>query len=168
MKTNILIAILFLGIITACGAGPTEAPASDPGLSNVEVSPQPAAPTDAPLPADTAIPNVAAEQPTVPPTSAAPAQTVTVSFSVDVLPILQSRCFNCHGGDDIEEGLNLTTFAGIMAGSDNGQVVIPGDVENSLMAEQVVSQEMPKRGPKLTPPQVQIIIDWINQGALDN
>jgi hypothetical protein len=36
------------------------------------------------------------------------------------------------------------------------------------MAEMIVSQKMPKRGPKLTPPQVQTIIDWINQGALNN
>jgi len=27
---------------------------------------------------------------------------------------------------------------------------------------------MPKRGPKLTPDQVQLVVDWINQGALDN
>jgi hypothetical protein len=47
-------------------------------------------------------------------------------------------------------------------------VVNAGSADNSLLVEQVVSQEMPKRGPKLTPPQVQLIIDWINQGALDN
>lgn len=160
MKKNILIAILLLGIITACGAGPIEAPASS--------SPVPAAPTDASLPTEAVFPTTDPVQPTVPPTSDSSAQAATVSFSADVLPILQSRCFNCHGGDDIEEGLNLTTFAGIMAGSDNGPVIVPGDAANSLLAEQVVSQEMPKRGPKLTPPQVQIIVDWINQGALDN
>ncbi|HUG34245.1 MAG TPA: c-type cytochrome domain-containing protein [Anaerolineales bacterium] len=168
MKKNILIAVLLLGLFTACGTQPTDVPASDPGLSSVEVSPVPAAPTDASLPTEAVFPTTAPVQPTVPPTSDSSAQAATVSFSADVLPILQSRCFNCHGGDDIEEGLNLTTFAGIIAGSDNGPVIIPGDAANSLLAEQVVSQEMPKRGPKLTPPQVQIIVDWINQGALDN
>jgi len=32
----------------------------------------------------------------------------------------------------------------------------------------VTTQKMPKRGPKLTPDQVQLITDWVNQGALDN
>ena len=62
----------------------------------------------------------------------------------------------------------MLTYADIMAGSNNGPVVVPGDAEHSLMAELVATQKMPKRGPRLTPPQVQLIMDWINQGALDN
>jgi uncharacterized membrane protein len=154
---KIITGILIVGFITACGGTqPAETPAS--------LATEPAAPTLAVIATDTA---AAVVVPTTPPTEAS-AQTATISYSADVLPILQSRCWNCHGGDRTEEGLNLTTFAGIMAGSENGSVVTPGDADNSLLAEQVVSQEMPKRGPKLTPPQVQIIIDWINQGALDN
>lgn len=41
-----------------------------------------------------------------------------------------------------------------MAGSDNGAVVVPGDVANSLLVELVANQRMPKRGPMLTLPQV--------------
>jgi hypothetical protein len=47
----------------------------------------------------------------------------------------------------------LTNYENIMAGSDNGPVVIAGDADNSLLVELIVEQEMPKRGPKLTPPQ---------------
>jgi uncharacterized membrane protein len=155
---RILIGLLVIGLLSACGTQTTEAPAPSTG--------EPASPTDAPvLPTDTAIPTVIV--PTTPPTEAS-AQTATVSFANDVLPILDSRCKNCHGGRETEEGLNMTTYALLMAGSENGPVVVPGDADNSLLAEQVVSQEMPKRGPKLTPPQVQLIVDWINQGALDN
>jgi hypothetical protein len=75
---------------------------------------------------------------------------------------------NCHGGERVEEGLLLRSYAELMSGSDNGPVIIPGDAQNSLLVELVVNQKMPKRGPKLTPPQVQLIIDWVNQGALDN
>ncbi|HEX5809988.1 MAG TPA: hypothetical protein VFY25_15070, partial [Anaerolineales bacterium] len=60
------------------------------------------------------------------------------------------------------------THAELMAGSDNGAVIIPGDAANSLLVELVATQKMPKRGPKLTPPQVQLITDWVNQGAPDN
>ena len=162
---KILLAFLLIGFISACGTQTTEVPASP-------ATGEPVSPTDAPPAADTAVPAIDAASPTLvipttPPTEAS-SQTGTVSFANDVVPILQSRCWNCHGGDRTEEGLNLTTYAGILAGSENGPVIIAGDADNSLLAEQVVSQEMPKRGPKLTPPQVQVILDWINQGALEN
>jgi uncharacterized membrane protein len=159
-----LIALFLIGLLSACGAQPTDMPAS--------ITSEPASPTDAPLPTNTSIPPtdtaiLTVVVPTTPPTQASN-QTPTVSFVNDILPILDSRCKNCHGGRETEEGLNMTTYALLMAGSENGPVVVPGDADNSLLAEQVVSQEMPKRGPKLTPPQVQLIVDWINQGALDN
>ncbi len=75
---------------------------------------------------------------------------------------------NCHGQQKLEEGLSLRTYTDMMMGSKNGAVVVPGDASNSLLAQLVENQKMPKRGPKLTPPQVQLIIEWINQGALDN
>jgi len=62
----------------------------------------------------------------------------------------------------------MRTHASLMAGSDNGPVVMPGDAADSLFVELVTTQKMPKRGPKLTPPQVQLITEWVNQGALDN
>jgi hypothetical protein len=98
----------------------------------------------------------------------APVANTAVSFANDVLPILQSRCIKCHGGDKIEEGLLMRTYEEIMAGSDNGPIVVPGDVANSLMVELVAANEMPKRGPKLSPPQVQIITEWVAAGAPNN
>ena len=158
MKTRYIIILLVIGLLSACGSQPTqEAPASPPTEKSVS-------PTQTSAPADTAIPPTDAptEQPTAEP--AAPG----ISFTNDVLPILQSRCVNCHGGNKIEEGLIMKSYAELMAGSKNGPVVIPGDAENSLMVELLRANKMPKKGPKLTPPQVQLIVDWINQGALDN
>ena len=153
LNTKILIVILLAGLLAACGSQPTEAPASPPTEEAVPA-------TEAPVATDTSAP---AAQPTE-----EPASTTGVSFVNDVLPILQSRCLNCHGGDRLEEGLSMKTYADLMAGSENGLVITPGDAENSLLVELVSTQKMPKRGPKLTPPQIQLIIDWINQGALDN
>lgn len=98
----------------------------------------------------------------------ADAPTTGISFANDVLPIIESCCVNCHGGDRIEAELLMRTYDEIMAGSENGPVVIPGDVEGSLLVELVANKEMPKRGPKLTPPQVQIITDWVASGAPNN
>jgi uncharacterized membrane protein len=93
---------------------------------------------------------------------------MTVSFANDVMPIIQSRCVRCHGEDRVEESLLMRTYEEIMAGSENGPVIVPGDVANSKLVELVASQKMPKRGPKLTPPQVQLITDWVAAGAPNN
>ncbi|MEW6401882.1 MAG: DUF2231 domain-containing protein [Chloroflexota bacterium] len=112
-------------------------------------------------------------QPIPTPTSAAavtgtPTPTTGVSFASEIAPILKSRCLNCHGGQKTEEGLDVSSYEALMAGSENGAVIIPGDAENSLLGQTLIEREMPKRGPKLSPEQAQTIIDWINQGALDN
>jgi len=162
MKKTLIIATLLTGLLlTACGTQATEAsaPASPP---TDESAPAEQAPTASPLPTDTAAPTEE-PTPTDSPTSSG------VSFANDIFPILDSRCKNCHGGDrGTEEGLDMTSYANLMAGSDNGPVVMPGDADNSLMVEMLLANKMPKRGPKLTPPQVQLIVDWINQGAVDN
>jgi hypothetical protein len=91
-----------------------------------------------------------------------------VSFAHDVLPIIESRCINCHGGQRTEKNLSLKTYADMMQGSDDGPVVTAGNPADSKLIELIVAQKMPKRGPKLTPPQVQLIADWVDQGALNN
>lgn len=157
-----IITLLLIGLLSACGTqvANTLAPASEL-TEAVAVPTQVVAntlvPTDVPSP--------------LPPTevpATASGQGITVSFANDILPLLNNHCVNCHGGNRTEEGLNLLSYAAIMSGSKNGAVVTPGDADNSLLVELLVSQEMPKRGPKLTPTQIQPIIDWINQGALDN
>ena len=159
MKLKVFVLLVMVGLLSACAS-----PATQPTETTAPVfsSPQATeAATIAPAPTDTSVP--AAENP---PTSEPAA--ATVSFAGDVLPILESRCINCHGGDRTEEGLSLRTYSEILSGSENGSVVIPNNADHSKLAELILNQKMPKRGPKLTPPQVQLIIDWINQGALNN
>ncbi len=91
-----------------------------------------------------------------------------VSFKNDIQPILQSRCTKCHGGDFPSEGLNLESYEGLMAGSQNEPVVLAGDAGDSLLIDKIESGDMPKRGPKLTPEQIQTIRQWIDAGALNN
>ena len=156
--------VLIAGLLSACGTPATSAPESTP---TEVVAPATDAPTEVPPSTDTAAPTEPATATEAPATQPA-VQGATVSFANDILPIIESRCIGCHGGDRTEEGLDLKTHASIMAGSDNGPVIVPGDAANSLLVEMVATQKMPKRGPKLTPPQVQLITDWVNQGALDN
>lgn len=172
MKAPLFIFVLVIGLLTACGSSATDAPASASQPTEASATP-PQAFTDTPAPTDTTIPtNTTAPtntvQPTEIPVTQDASQGAVVSFANDIQPLLKSRCGNCHGGNKIEEGLNLLSYASIIRGSDNGPVVNAGVADDSLLVEMVATQEMPKRGPKLTPPQVQLIIDWINQGALNN
>jgi uncharacterized membrane protein len=91
-----------------------------------------------------------------------------ISYSNDVQPILETRCARCHIGTNTSADLHMESYARLMTGSENGQVIVPGNAADSLLAQKIVQGEMPERGPKLTPRQVQIIIDWINAGAQDN
>ena len=152
-KVKFAVFVLLIGLLTACGTQTTQTPTS--------AAPQP---TEAAVSAtDTSVPAATeAAAPTEPATAS------SVSFTDDILPILESRCVNCHGGDRLEEGLSVRTYGDMMSGSENGPVIVSGDAAHSKLVEMVANQKMPKRGPKLTPPQIQLIVDWVNQGAQDN
>ena len=150
MNTKFVILILMAGLLSAWGSQPAQPPASQS--------------TDKPVPATQAPASVDTK---VLPTNE-PATSTGISFANDILPILQGGCLNCHGGDRVEKGLSVKSYAELMAGSDNGPVIVPSDVKGSLLVELVTNKKMPKKGPKLTPPQIQLITDWVSQGALDN
>ena len=143
--------IIFALVLSACGTQAAATPAAE--VAN------PPASTAAPA-ATTASSDPAA--------TTAPASAGAVSFSKDVLPILQSRCVSCHGGERTSKGLNMTSYTSLMAGSDNGPVVTASDANASLLIQLIQQGKMPKRGPKLTPGELQALIDWINAGAQNN
>ena len=101
---------------------------------------------------------------------ALPAHTpsATVSFSKDVLPILQNSCVNCHGGEKTSNGLDLKTYASLMTGSQHGVVIVSGDAAKSLLIQSLQQGKMPKRGGPLPADQIQMIMDWVNAGAQNN
>ena len=141
--------VLMIGLLSACTSS-TSTPTS-PATQAV---------------ANPTVTNAAATQPVA--QSAQNAQAGTISFAHDILPILQSRCVNCHGQERVEKNLNLKTYADMMQGSENGPVITPGNAADSKLVEMILNQKMPKRGPKLTPPQVQLFTEWVNQGAPNN
>jgi hypothetical protein len=104
------------------------------------------------------------------PTKGAPtaAGSSNVSFSGNVLPIFQRSCVKCHGGEETKAGLVLKTYADVMQGSENGDVIVPGDPLNSLLIDLITKGKMPKKGPHLLPAEIRTISDWIKAGALNN
>ena len=112
---------------------------------------------------------------TLPPPSRACAQGVT-SFAEDVLPIFKGRCVSCHqvGGEGYEKnGLDLSTYAGLMKGTKFGPMVIPRDPDSSNLVwllDWRASPElrMPHGKKKLSICDRNAIRAWIIEGAKDN
>jgi cbb3-type cytochrome c oxidase subunit III len=101
-------------------------------------------------------------------TSTGTPQVGTPSFNSDVLPILEDNCTVCHG---TMGGWNASTYADVMTSGTHGPVVEPGDADNSLLVQKLVGKQpngssMPPSG-KLSDAEIQVIIDWINAGALE-
>lgn len=161
MKTKLSIPTILLTLfISACATATPQA------------TPEPATATEAlPSPTETQIPSTETSIPLTDTPAVAtepPASSGDISFTNDILPIFITSCGQCHGVKEVKEGLDLTTYEGTMAGSFNGTVVTPGNANDSYLVQQIIDGEMPKRGTKLTDEQIQIITDWVNQGALNN
>ena len=106
------------------------------------------------------------------PTSSVPNPGGEVSFSADVAPILQERCAVCHHSSDGQGGFDASTAALVVSSGKDGPWVIPGDINNSHLIDMLKGttgyKKMPPVGDPLTNAEIEIIIDWINSGALDN
>lgn len=99
-----------------------------------------------------------------------------VSWKLDVQPILQSHCVECHkpGGQGwTASGLDMTSYEGLMKGTKHGPVVLPGDTLSSNLLVLVEGRADPKvRMPhgqrRLLKQQIEIVRLWIKQGAKNN
>lgn len=159
------ITILLAMALTACGASTSTTQEAAATTTEPTLGPTVPSSTNTSVPIST---DTSAPQPTQTTAAETEPATATVSFVNNVLPIFESRCINCHGGERTQEGLDLKTYENLLAGSNNGSVLTPGNSDESLIVKQIVEGKMPKRGPKLTPSEVQVIIDWVNTGALNN
>ena len=172
MKTKLLIIVVVVlaVFLTACGgeATNTDIPENQPAPPTGSSSENNVTSNQAD---QQAADNQPATQP-IPPDEGDEGQPLdegaAVSFADDVLPILQSRCLTCHGGDRIEGELVVGSYVELMAGSKSGAVVLPGDAAGSLLYQLSASGEMPRRGANLTPVQLELLLLWINAGAQDN
>ncbi len=104
--------------------------------------------------------------------SAANAQApAKVTYAEHIAPIFRNICTNCHNPDKKKAGLDLTTYAGALAGSENGPVIKPGNADGSLMYKvcmQVEDPKMPPKGDKLSEGEIALLKNWIAGFALEN
>jgi uncharacterized membrane protein len=87
-----------------------------------------------------------------------------VSFRAFVAPVLTTKCVPCHSGEQPKKGVLLSSYEGVM------QQVVAGNAAESELYEVISgpTPEMPPGQPPLPERTVQLIRDWINQGAKNN
>ncbi len=87
-------------------------------------------------------------------------------FEANIRPLLVNHCLDCHG-EDRQGGLQLDSRAAMLAGSDHGPAIIPGNPTDSpLMAAVRWAKDvkMPPEG-KLPDEAIAKLEAWINLGA---
>ena len=118
-------------------------------------------PTPTPPPAQTPVPPAepVVEEPVV----------AGVSFKDDIQPILAERCAvpGCHAAPGVA-GLNLSEYDTFKKGGANGPAFDAGDGKGSLVVKRIDGGGMPPGGPPLDGDQVQLFIDWIDEGGKNN
>jgi len=105
-----------------------------------------------------------------------PAGADHATFKDEIFPILKKYCVECHqaGGEGLEKsGLDLTSYEGVMKGTNHGPIVIPGDAFSSnlnVLVEGRASPElkMPHARKGLTKWERLMLRRWVNRGAKNN
>ncbi len=87
----------------------------------------------------------------------------------EVLPILEKKCFQCHGEALKMSNLDLRTREGMLKGGDKGPAMMPGKAADSLLFQRVSGLQQPQMPmaplPGLSASEIAVLKDWIDQGA---
>src|SRR5262245_6322343 len=91
-----------------------------------------------------------------------------VDFTRDVRPILQQRCYSCHGPEKQRSSFRLDRKADALRGGESGRAIVPGKSADSPLIHRATGRDgsfMPPKGERLTAEQVAVLRAWIDQGA---
>ena len=93
-----------------------------------------------------------------------------VQFQRDIAPILEERCWYCHGEDEPESGLRLDVRAEMLRGGDSGlPAVVPGEPEKSYLIDVVKHLDdevkMPPDEDRIPAAEIDLLVRWIENGA---
>ena len=91
------------------------------------------------------------------------------SYQDDIQPILAERCAvpGCHVVGHFT-GLDLSEYDTFKKGGNGGPVFAAGDGNGSLVVKRIDGGGMPPGGPPLDGDQIQLFIDWIDEGGENN
>jgi uncharacterized membrane protein len=94
-----------------------------------------------------------------------------VVYADIIKPMLQAKCYSCHGTTKQKGQLRLDTPDYILQGGKNGKIFIAGNTGESELLQRIVlphdnKEHMPpKEKPQLTKDEIALLHWWINTGA---
>ena len=94
-----------------------------------------------------------------------------IRFERDIAPILEERCWHCHGEDEQESGLRLDRRIKMLSGGDSGlPAIVPGKPEKSYLLEVVrhidPDMKMPPDEDKIPDKEIKLLDQWVKEGAV--
>jgi hypothetical protein len=94
-----------------------------------------------------------------------------VDFAKDIKPILDQNCVKCHGEEKQKGKMRLDSRDAALKGGKAGPALVAGNVEKSELFRRINLPKsdddfMPSEGEPLTKAQIDLIREWINQGAV--
>ncbi len=97
-------------------------------------------------------------------------QGATVDFSSDIKPILNQHCIVCHGGVRKNGNLGFLFREDALGVTKSGKpAIIPGDANGSELIRRIRDKDpevrMPYEKSALSDREIQLLSDWIDQGA---
>jgi hypothetical protein len=96
-----------------------------------------------------------------------------IDFNRDIRPLLSDNCFKCHGPDaeQRQADLRLDTRVGLTADLGGYAPFVPGKPDESESLRRMTSDDAaermppPKSNKSLTPQQIALVREWVEQGA---
>ncbi len=103
-------------------------------------------------------------------------RTEPVSYAKEIAPAFKRSCLACHNANKAKAGLDLESVEKMLAGSDDGPVIVPGKSAESFLflcsthrEDPVMPPENNKaNAPDLTPEELALLARWIDEGAEDD
>jgi hypothetical protein len=87
--------------------------------------------------------------------------TVDMKYTVDILPILVNRCYECHGNGLSQNGVNFDTYDNVKRKVDDNELI-------NVIKHTAGYPAMPFGKPMLPSCEINKIQAWINEGAPNN
>ncbi|WP_449438924.1 c-type cytochrome domain-containing protein [Pedobacter steynii] len=94
-----------------------------------------------------------------------------MTYTHMIQPLLQNRCYSCHGAEKQKGKLRLDGKDFILKGGEDGKTLVPGSAEESELIKRLLlppSNEdhmPPKEKPQLTAEEIALLEWWVKQGA---
>lgn len=87
---------------------------------------------------------------------------VPLTYEGTFRALLDGRCSGCHGAPEYKAGLDLSTYEGLLAGSNNGPVIIAGDSDGSLLIQR--QSEATEHAGQVLDDELEALSAWIMSG----